>query len=217
MDARSVAPPPHRLPARGRRRAESYKVRAFRRAAATVDEVDPAVLAPAAPRSGRLTDLPGVGDTTARVIAEALAGDDTGLSPCNSRSSAGRRPTGPRRRAARPAARRLPQPFGLVRRRAAPSPRWPRPRPALGHEYLALTDHSPRLTVAHGLDPERLLRQLEVVDDVERGAGAVPDPHRHRGRHPRGRRTRPGRRPAGPPRRRRGERALEAQDGARPR
>ena len=34
---------------------------------------------------------------------------------------------------------------------------------ALGHEYLALTDHSPRLTVAHGLDPERLRRQLEVV------------------------------------------------------
>ena len=34
----------------------------------------------------------------------------------------------------------------------------------LGHEYLALTDHSPRLTVAHGLDPERLLRQLEVVE-----------------------------------------------------
>jgi putative hydrolase len=34
---------------------------------------------------------------------------------------------------------------------------------ALGHEYLALTDHSPRLTVAHGLDPERLERQLDVV------------------------------------------------------
>src|ERR1019366_8873109 len=56
------------------RRAESYKVRAFRRAAATVDEVDPAVLAQRA-ASGRLTDLPGVGDTTARVIAEALAGE----------------------------------------------------------------------------------------------------------------------------------------------
>ncbi|WP_169582690.1 MULTISPECIES: PHP domain-containing protein [Microbacterium] len=34
---------------------------------------------------------------------------------------------------------------------------------ALGHEYLALTDHSPRLRVANGLSPERLRDQLEVV------------------------------------------------------
>jgi putative hydrolase len=37
---------------------------------------------------------------------------------------------------------------------------------ALGHEYLVLTDHSARLTVAHGLDRERLLRQLDVVAEV---------------------------------------------------
>ena len=34
---------------------------------------------------------------------------------------------------------------------------------ALGHEYMALTDHSPRLTVANGLTPERLEKQLDVV------------------------------------------------------
>ena len=33
----------------------------------------------------------------------------------------------------------------------------------LGHEYLALTDHSPRLRVANGLSPERLREQLGVV------------------------------------------------------
>jgi len=33
----------------------------------------------------------------------------------------------------------------------------------LGHEYMALTDHSPRLTVANGLSPERLEQQLDVV------------------------------------------------------
>ncbi|MGH7749146.1 MAG: PHP domain-containing protein, partial [Candidatus Dormibacteria bacterium] len=33
----------------------------------------------------------------------------------------------------------------------------------LGHEYLVLTDHSPRLTVANGLSAERLRRQLDVV------------------------------------------------------
>ena len=34
---------------------------------------------------------------------------------------------------------------------------------ALGHEYLALTDHSPRLRVANGLSAERLREQLGVV------------------------------------------------------
>jgi len=37
---------------------------------------------------------------------------------------------------------------------------------ALGHEYLVLTDHSPRLTVAHGLNAERLVQQLEVVEGL---------------------------------------------------
>ena len=34
---------------------------------------------------------------------------------------------------------------------------------ALGHEYIVLTDHSARLTVAHGLDRERLIEQIGVV------------------------------------------------------
>jgi putative hydrolase len=33
----------------------------------------------------------------------------------------------------------------------------------IGHEYLVLTDHSPRLTVANGLSPERLRAQLDEV------------------------------------------------------
>ena len=33
----------------------------------------------------------------------------------------------------------------------------------LGHEWIALTDHSPRLTVASGLSAERLEEQLELV------------------------------------------------------
>jgi putative hydrolase len=36
----------------------------------------------------------------------------------------------------------------------------------LGHDYLVLTDHSPRLTVANGLSAARLGRQLDVVDAV---------------------------------------------------
>jgi putative hydrolase len=34
---------------------------------------------------------------------------------------------------------------------------------ALGHEYMVLTDHSPRLTIAHGLTAERLAAQLDEV------------------------------------------------------
>jgi putative hydrolase len=37
---------------------------------------------------------------------------------------------------------------------------------ALGHEYCALTDHSPRLTIANGLSAERLRRQLDVLDEL---------------------------------------------------
>jgi putative hydrolase len=37
---------------------------------------------------------------------------------------------------------------------------------ALGHEYLVITDHSPRLTIAHGLNRERLLRQLDEIEAV---------------------------------------------------
>ncbi|OFB43478.1 hypothetical protein BA059_03575 [Mycolicibacterium sp. (ex Dasyatis americana)] len=36
----------------------------------------------------------------------------------------------------------------------------------LGHEYCALTDHSPRLKIANGLSPERLREQLDVIEEV---------------------------------------------------
>ncbi len=35
-----------------------------------------------------------------------------------------------------------------------------------GLEYLAITDHSRRLTVAHGLDPERLREQGDAIDEL---------------------------------------------------
>jgi putative hydrolase len=36
----------------------------------------------------------------------------------------------------------------------------------LGHDYLVITDHSPRLTVANGLSAERLRRQIEQVGEL---------------------------------------------------
>src|SRR5690348_17380601 len=44
----------------------------------------------------------------------------------------------------------------------------------LGHEWIALTDHSPRLTVASGLSAERLREQLELI----RGLNAELAPFR---------------------------------------
>ncbi|MHA6525190.1 PHP domain-containing protein [Tessaracoccus sp. G1721] len=38
---------------------------------------------------------------------------------------------------------------------------------ALGHDYIAITDHSPRLRVANGLSRERLLAQWEEIDQVQ--------------------------------------------------
>lgn len=36
----------------------------------------------------------------------------------------------------------------------------------LGHEYCALTDHSPRLKIANGLSADRLREQLDVIDEI---------------------------------------------------
>src|SRR6185369_2163996 len=43
----------------------------------------------------------------------------------------------------------------------------------LGHEYLVLTDHSPRLTVARGLTADRLRRQLDVVAALNEELGKL--------------------------------------------
>jgi putative hydrolase len=40
-----------------------------------------------------------------------------------------------------------------------------------GHDWMVLTDHSPRLKVANGLSAERLTRQLAVVDRVNASVG----------------------------------------------
>jgi putative hydrolase len=144
-------------------RAESYKVRAFRRAAATVDEIDPEVLAQRA-ASGRLADLPGVGDTTARVIAEALAGE----TPAYLRhlEEEGRPVLSDRAAELRALLRGDCHSHSDWSDGGSPIAEMAQAAATLGHEYLALTDHSPRLTVAHGLDAARLVRQLEVVETL---------------------------------------------------
>lgn len=43
---------------------------------------------------------------------------------------------------------------------------------ARGYRYLAITDHSPRITVVNGLGPERLAAQRRVIEDAQRDLGA---------------------------------------------
>ena len=143
-----------------RQQADSYRVRAFRRAAEAAEAVDVEQLASLA-RSGRLQDLPGVGGTTARIIAEVLDGRE----PAYMRELEDR--PGP---AITTEARRY---LSALQGDCHAHSDWSdggssiramaEAAAALGHSYLALTDHSPRLTVAHGLDADRLRRQLEVV------------------------------------------------------
>lgn len=44
---------------------------------------------------------------------------------------------------------------------------------ALGYDYLAVTEHSPRLTVAHGLDARRLMKQGGAIDALNQRGRSV--------------------------------------------
>lgn len=146
-----------------RGRAPTYKVRAFRRAAEGVEEAG-ADSVRALADAGRLTDLPGVGNTTARVIAEALAGDVPAyLRHLESEGEAEDEEVSPEVAALRAKLRGDCHSHSDWSDGGSPIREMAEAARALGHEYLALTDHSPRLTVAHGLNRERLLEQLDVL------------------------------------------------------
>jgi len=143
-----------------RTQAQTYKVEAFRRAAAVVAEVDPAELAERAAR-GSLRDLPGVGDTTARVITEALAGRTPSYLERLELEAGDDEGPGAEVREWLRGDLHLHSEWSDG---GASIEAMARTAAALGHDYMALTDHSPRLTVAHGLDAERLREQLALVD-----------------------------------------------------
>src|SRR5215211_6814906 len=145
-----------------RGREPTYKVRAFRRAAAAVDGTDPAELErlAAAPAPG-LRGLPGIGEVTERVIREALAGEV----PVYLRrlEAIEGQPVPEGAAALRQALRGDCHSHSTWSDGGSPIAEMAEAARDLGHEYLVLTDHSPRLTVANGLSPERLLAQLEEV------------------------------------------------------
>ena len=140
--------------------APTYKVEAFRNAMEVVRELDPAELRTRA-EQGRLRELSGIGDTTARVITEALAGGTPSyLERLELDVAAPDDGPGAEIRSLLRGDLHLHSEWSDG---GAPIEKMARTAVELGHEYIALTDHSPRLTVAHGLTAERLREQLDVV------------------------------------------------------
>jgi putative hydrolase len=142
-----------------RSRAGRYKEEAFRRAADSIRGRSITELQDLSAK-GRLGDLPNVGSSTARVVAQALAGEvPEYLARLEAEAAPDAGPGAPIRAALK----------GDLHLHSdwsdggATIEQMARKGAALGHEYLALTDHSPSLSVAHGLEPERLEKQIEIV------------------------------------------------------
>jgi putative hydrolase len=143
-----------------RAREDPRRAMAYRHAADVVEALDDAERE----RHGQANSwqsLPGIGPKTAKVIAQAWSG----LEPdalAELRAAAGDLGGGEIRAALR----------GDLHLHSnwsdgsAPIEEMMATASALGHEYCALTDHSPRLTIANGLSPERLREQLDVIEGL---------------------------------------------------
>ncbi|MEO8540660.1 MAG: PHP domain-containing protein [bacterium] len=136
-----------------------YRVKAFRGAAAAIGEISPEEVAGMAQR-GELKKLKGVGDVTAGVISEAVRGDRPGYLVKLEAEAVWPPETGRELRAALRGDCHVHSDWSDG---GSPIREMAETAIALGHEYMVLTDHSPRLTVARGLSPERLREQLGIV------------------------------------------------------
>jgi putative hydrolase len=146
-----------------RRLEPAYRVKAFRGAARTIGALDAVELAQRA-AAGTLVALAGVGPVTAGVISEALAGELPGyLAKLEGESSAPLAVGGAQLRAALKGDCHVHSDWSDG---GSPIEEMALAARDIGHEWMALTDHSPRLTVANGLTRERLLRQFDVVDEI---------------------------------------------------
>jgi putative hydrolase len=143
-----------------RTREPTYRVRAFRNAATTLAGL-PAGELKRRYDEGTLEELAGIGKVTATVVAEALRGE----TPAYLLALQGKA-EGPLTRGGatlRAALRGDLHTHSDWSDGGSPIEEMMRAAIELGHEYVALTDHSPRLTVARGLSPDRLREQLSVV------------------------------------------------------
>ncbi|WP_280273217.1 PHP domain-containing protein [Nocardia wallacei] len=145
-----------------RSRAETHRVKAYRRAADVVAALSPEQY-DGYRRNGGWQELPGIGPKTADAIAQASAGR---LPDRLTELRTAARPLGPEGAPLRKQLRGDLHTHSDWSDGGSPIEEMMRTAVALGHEYCALTDHSPRLTVANGLSADRLRRQLDVVAEL---------------------------------------------------
>jgi putative hydrolase len=150
-----------------RAHADGFKKKAFAGALETVRETSESELRARA-AAGTLKQLPRVGDASARLITETYAAEGTDELPAYLRKIEAETQV-----AVAPEA----QPYlDALRGDCHMHSRWSdggatieamaRTAASLGREYMVLTDHSPRLTVAHGLDRQRLEQQLVDIAEL---------------------------------------------------
>lgn len=143
-----------------RERQEPRRVMAYRNAADIIEQLDEAALQ----RHGQANSwqsIPGIGPKTAKVIAQAWTGREP--DQLVELRFAAKDLGGGEIRAALRGDLHLHSNWSDG---SAPIDEMMATAAALGHEYCALTDHSPRLTIANGLSAERLRKQLDVIDGL---------------------------------------------------
>jgi putative hydrolase len=142
---------------------KTYRVQAFRGAGSALLGYSPDEVADLA-ATGKLKTIKGVGDTTAKAIAESLAGEiPTYLAKLEAEAE---KPLAPGGEALRAALRGDCHTHSDWSDGGSPPAEMAFTARELGHDYVVLTDHSPRLTVANGLSAARLRKQLGVVAQI---------------------------------------------------
>ncbi|MFC8193647.1 PHP domain-containing protein [Cellulomonas sp. NPDC057328] len=150
-----------------RAQASSYRPAAYRAAARTVEHQDPDRLHALA-AGGSLTDLPHVGAKTADAVARALAGRPVPALDALEEEAAAAPAPDDAASALLAALRGDLHAHTDASDGATPVQEMVLAALELGHDYLAITDHSPRLTVANGLSAARLRAQTAQVAALRR-------------------------------------------------
>ena len=145
-----------------RGREQTHRVKAYRRAADILAGLDDAA-ADRHHRDHSWQELAGIGPKTAAVIEAAYSGT---VPRYLAELRAAAKPIGPEGASVHTMLRGDLHTHSDWSDGGSPIAEMMRCAAAIGHEYCALTDHSPRLTVANGLSAERLRRQLEVVAEL---------------------------------------------------
>jgi putative hydrolase len=147
-----------------RGQAKTYRVEAFRKAAAAIGHLTPDEVTAQA-KDGRLKRIKGIGDRTFGVIRQAV----DGVVPdyLAELREAGTEPLATGGRELRALLKGDLHSHSDWSDGGSPIAEMARAAHWRGRDYQVLTDHSPRLTVANGLTAERLADQLDVVAEVD--------------------------------------------------